>query len=272
VQAISSNHTSSLGDQFRALYKFRWLLAELVKTEIKLRYRRSTLGVVWTIMNPVLNALVLYFVFRAIFKFKTLGDIDFFPYVYSGVLLMNFFTQAIIQASEQLHVYSGVLRRVNIPGEIFVLAKVLGNIVNFLFGLVPLLVYYIITMHQVSWKIALAPFVVLSLTFIITAISIFLSVIYVYFRDIQHLMPIFMSLLFYITPVFYSLDMVGGRTREVMEMNPLVTYLDSFRNYLSITGSTNYRFILTVTVVGFVLMLFSMRFMERNRMKAVFLS
>jgi ABC-type polysaccharide/polyol phosphate export permease len=66
--------------------------------------------------------------------------------------------------------------------------------------------------------------------------------------------------------------MVGGRTREVMEMNPLVTYLDSFRNYLSITGSTNYRFILNVTVVGFVLMLFSMRFMERNRMKAVFLS
>ena len=269
---ISSQHHLSLGDQIRSFVRFRWLLVELVKTEIKLRYRRSTLGVVWTVMNPVLNALVLYFVFRAIFKFRTLGDIDFFPYVYSGVLLMNFFTQAVVQASEQLNVYSGVLRRVNIPGEIFVIAKVFGNIVNFLFGLIPLLIYFLITQHQVTWKIFFAPLVVLSLTFMISAISIFLSVIYTYFRDVQHLVPIIMTLFFYLTPVFYSIEMIGGRTRQVMELNPLVTYLDSFRNYLNITGSTNYKFIFLVTVFGICAMLLSMRFMERNRMKAVFLS
>jgi ABC-type polysaccharide/polyol phosphate export permease len=272
VQVISSQHHLSLGDQIRSFVRFRWLLVELVKTEIKLRYRRSTLGVVWTVMNPVLNALVLYFVFRAIFKFRTLGDIDFFPYVYSGVLLLNFFTQAIVQASEQLTVYSGVLRRVNIPGEIFVIAKVCGNIVNFVFGLFPLLFYFLLTQHQVTWKILLAPLVVLSLTFGISAISIFLSVIFTYFRDIQHLLPVIMAFFFYLTPVFYSIEMIGGRTRQVMELNPLVTYLDSFRNYLNITGSTNYQLILLLTLISIFTMFLSMRFMERNRMKAVFLS
>lgn len=223
-------------------------------------------------MNPILNALVLYFVFRAIFKFRSLGEIDFFPYVYSGILLMNFFTQALVQASEQLHVYSGVLRRVNIPGEVFVVSKVVGNIVNFIFGLIPLVVYFAVTRHPVTWKVLLAPFVVLSLSFIIAALAIFLSVFYVYFKDLEHLVPILMTLLFYLTPVFYSLDMVGGKTRQVMGLNPLVTYLDSFRNFLSISGSTNYRFIGAVTLLGILAMLLSMRFMEKNRMKAVFLS
>ena len=272
MRAIRSNENVPFIEQIRALISFRWLLIELVKTEIKLRYRRSTLGVIWTMMNPILNALVLYFVFRAIFKFRTLGDIDFFPYVYSGVLLMSFFTQAISQASEQLTANSGVLRRVNIPGEVFVIAKVLGNIVNFLFAFIPLILYFLITGHPMNWKLILAPLVVISLTFIVTAISIFLSVIYVYFRDLQHLVPIVLTLTFYLTPVFYSLEMVGGKTREIMELNPLVTYLDSFRNYLNITGSTNYKFIGLVTLLGVILLALAMRFMERNRMKAVFLS
>lgn len=272
MRVIRASQRVPLLEQLTSLIQYRWLLIELVKTEIKLRYRRSALGVIWTMMNPILNALVLYFVFRAIFKFRTLGDIDFFPYVYSGVLLLNFFTQSISQASEQLSVYSGVLRRVNIPGEVFVISKVLGNIVNFLFAFIPLIIYFLITQHPITWKIALAPLVVISLTFIVAAISIFLSVIYVYFRDLQHLVPILLTLIFYLTPVFYSLDMVGGRTKEIMELNPLVNYLDSFRNYLSITGSTNYKFIGLVTLLGIILMVVSMRFMERNRMKAVFLS
>lgn len=272
MRAVRSNQNTPFLEQLAALFRYRWLLIELIKTEIKLRYRRSTLGVVWTMMNPILNALVLYFVFRAIFKFRTLGEIDFFPYVYSGVLLMTFFTQAISQASEQLTVFSGVLRRVNIPGEVFVISKVFGNIVNFLFAFIPLIIYFLISGHPISWKIVLAPIVVISLTFIVSAISIFLSVVYVYFRDLQHLVPIILTLTFYLTPVFYSLEMVGGRTREIMELNPLVTYLDSFRNYLNITGSTNYKFIGLVTILGMILLALAMRFMERNRMKAVFLS
>ena len=272
MQAGRLRHQLKLRDQLHSLFRFRWLLVELVKAEIKLRYRRSALGVVWTVMNPVLNAIVLYFVFRAIFKFRTLGEIDFFPYVYSGVLLLTFFTQAVVQGAEQLHSYASVLRRVNIPGEVFVIAKIIGNSVNFVFGMIPLLVYFLITQHQVTWKIILSPLVVLSLGFIVTAIALFLSVIYVYFRDMEHLIPIIMTLLFYLTPVFYSLEMVGGRTRKVMELNPLVTYLDSFRNYLSITGSTNYKYLFASTLIGLLLMILAMRFMERNRMKAVFLS
>lgn len=140
-------------EQLRSLYKYRALFLELIRTEIKLRYRRSVLGVAWTVMNPVLNAIVLYFVFRAIFKFKSLGEVDFFPYVYTGVLVLNYLTRSVIEGSEQLHVYSGVLRRVNIPGEVFVIAKVLGNLANFIFGLLPLGIYFLFKLHTLNWNI-----------------------------------------------------------------------------------------------------------------------
>ena len=223
-------------------------------------------------MNPILNAVILFFVFRAIFKIRSLGEIDFFPYVYSGVLLVNFFTQAVTQASEQLTNNSAVLRRVNIPGEIFVVSSVISNIVNFLFGFIPLLLYFFITGHELSWTILGVPLLLLSLSFIVTPLALFLSVAYVYFQDLRFLVPVIMNLLFYLTPVFYDLEAIGGRTRVVMGLNPLVTYLQSFRSTLSINGSIHFPSILTFTIAGFYALYLALRFMERNRMKAVFLS
>jgi ABC-type polysaccharide/polyol phosphate export permease len=223
-------------------------------------------------MNPILNALVLYFVFRAIFKFRTLGDIDFFPYVYSGVLLLNFFTQSILQASEQLSINSPLLRRVRVPGEVFVLSSVCSNFINFFFGLVPLFIYFAFTGHFLTFKVFLIPLLLFSVALITLGISLFLSIAYVFFQDLKYFMPIITTLIFYISPVFYAIDMVGGKTRTIIGMNPLVIYLDSLRNFLSVTGSTNFRYIMFVTILGIIFTAGALKFSERNRMKAIFLS
>jgi ABC-type polysaccharide/polyol phosphate export permease len=85
-------------------------------------------------------------------------------------------------------------------------------------------------------------------------------------------MPIITTLIFYISPVFYAIDMVGGKTRTIIGMNPLVIYLDSLRNFLSVTGSTNFRYIMFVTILGIIFTAGALKFSERNRMKAIFLS
>lgn len=272
VRTIVAGQKKPLLAQLNTIWRFRWLFLELIRAELKLRYRQSFLGVAWTIMNPVLNATVLYFVFRAIFKMKSLGDIDFFPYVYSGVLLLGYITRAIIEGSEQLHNYSDVLRRVNIPAEVFVIAKVLGNLTNFLFGLIPLVLYYTIKMHSIDFAILWLPLIMMSITISVCSLAIFLSVLYVFFRDIQHLIPIAMNIVFYISPIFYSVEMIGGNTQKIVKLNPLIGYLDAIRYSLNINSQLNIMYLLLTTLLGIFLLILSLRFIEQNRMKAVFVS
>jgi len=272
MQKIVAGKRNSLAAQFRKIWIFRWLFLELIRAEIKLRYRQSFFGVAWTILNPVLNATVLYFVFRAIFKMRSLGDVDFFPYVYSGVLLLNFITRSVVEGSEQLHNFSDVLRRVNIPAEVFVIAKILGNLMNFMFGLIPLTLYYVFTGHAITRSVIWLPLIMLSISLSVSAAAIFLSVLYVFFRDIQHLIPIAMNIVFYISPVFYSVEMIGGNTQRIVRLNPIIGYLDSLRNSLNINSHLNLIYLIIATAFGAVFLLASMRFIENNRMKAVFVS
>lgn len=272
MKIVEAGRHQTLTTQFKNIWRFRWLFLELIRAEIKLRYRRSFLGIAWTVMNPVLNATVLYFVFRAIFKMKSLGEVDFFPYVYSGVLLFNYITRGIIEGSEQLHNFADVLRRMNIPAEVFVLAKILGNLANFIFGLMPLAIYYLLTNHSLNYSILKLPLILLSVTILISAVSIFLSVLYVFFRDVQHLMPIVMNIIFYISPVFYSIEMIGGTTQQIVRLNPIIGYLDGFRNSLNINSNFNLFFFLYSTIFSTGLLIASLRFIETHRMKAVFIS
>lgn len=272
MQNIKAGHHANLIEQINSFVKFRWLLIELVVTEVKLRYRKSFLGVLWTLMNPILSALVLFFVFREIFRVRDLGDIDFFSYVYSGVILITYFTQTIAQGSEQLIAQSGILRRVNIPPAIFIVAKILGNLINFLFAFLPLALYVAATQNNWTFKLFLAPIIALSMSLIILPICLFLSVAYSYFRDLQQIVPILLSLVYYLTPVFYSLNIVGGQARQLMELSPLLFYLDSFRYHLEIASSEKYRQIIIISCIGILLTVPAVKFLEKNRIKAVFLS
>lgn len=271
----------SWSDQIQSLLHYRWLLTQLVTTDLKLRYRKSFLGVVWSVMNPMLNALILFFVFRAIFKLtailvspdsRSLSEIDFFPYVYSGVLLVTFFTQSVLQGSEQIANHTYVLRRVNVPGEIFIISNVLTNTINFFLGLVPLFLYFVIRGHALTWSIILLPFLLSSLTLTALACALFLSIAYIYFQDLRYLMPVLMTLLMYLTPVFYDLGMIGGRTRMVIELNPLVTYLGAFREIMGIRGETSLLVLLIATLLSATAAFLGLRFVHHNRVKVIFLS
>lgn len=112
----------------------------------------------------------------------------------------------------------------------------------------------------------------LSITLSVSALAIFLSVLYVFFRDIQHLIPIAMNIIFYVSPVFYSVEMIGGNTQKIVRLNPLIGYLDAIRNSLSIDSQLNIAYLMSSTLFGILLLIVSLRFIEQNRMRAVFVS
>jgi ABC-type polysaccharide/polyol phosphate export permease len=216
--------------------------------------------------------VVLYFIFRAIFKFKSLGETDFFPYVYCGVLILNFITRAIVEGGEQLHISSTVLRKIRFPAEILVLAKVSGNLINLFLGIIPLLIYLIFSGGLLSFRILLTPFVLLPLALIVSAVAIMLSVAYVFYRDIEHLVPTLLNVLFYISPVFYSIDLIGGKTRSLVELNPLNNFLESFRFLYGVGDTLHLCYISCSLILGILLLCFSLRILEKNRMRVILVS
>ena len=254
------------------LYRFRSLLITLVKVEIKLRYRDSIFGILWTVLNPLINAVVLYFVFRAIFKMRSLDNMDFFPYVYLGILVLNFITRSIIEGSSQLHLNASILRKQNVPPEIFIVSKVLGNLLNFYLSIVPLLLYYLIKTYAINFNILLLPLISTVLTLLVSSISMFLSIFYLSYRDLEHLIPIFLNIVFYISPVFYTIDMIGGRTETIIKLNPIVYFLDALRFTFNIGGNSHLRFLLISLVIGMILFILALSYIKYNRKKAIFIS
>jgi len=272
VQPNTTSQHQGLVQQFKNLFFFRFLFIELIRSEIILRYRRSFLGVAWTVLNPIFLAVVLYFLFRAIFKFRTLGETDFFPYVYCGVLLLTFITRAIVEGSEQIHISAGVLRRTRFPSEILVLSKVCGNLINLFLGIIPLIVYLLLKNGLVGLRLLLIPPVLFPVLLLVSSIAIMLSVAYVFFRDIEHLMPTLLNILFYVSPVFYSIDLIGGNTRFLVELNPLNNILESFRYVFGAGLVFHTAYLLASSLFGFLLFCISLRVMELNRMRVLLVS
>lgn len=223
-------------------------------------------------MNPLVNALVLFFVFRTIFEVRSLGEVDFFPYVYSGVILVLFFTQTVSQASEQVAGAIEILRRAKIPAEVFILSKIFTNLIHFAFALIPLLLYFLMTKQTMTWGMLIAPLIVIPLVLCIFCISTLLSIAYVLFRDLQFIVPTLLTLSIYLTPVFYSIDMLGNQTQQILELNPLVWLLDSFRFHLGLNGIPHYSLLCLLTIFGFVTSIMALRLFERNRMRITFSS
>ena len=121
-------------DTFRAFWDYRELIQLLVKRDIAVRYKRSFLGLLWTLLNPLLTSLVLWFVFIEIFSARLPDGTQFAPYLLAGVLLVTFFTQGFNQAADSIAQGSGILMKIYVPPQVFAFAGAVSNAVNFCFG------------------------------------------------------------------------------------------------------------------------------------------
>ena len=255
---------------FKSIFNYRWLLFELIRVEFKLRYQSSFLGIIWMVLNPLLTAMVLFFVFRNVFQIRSINEVDFFSYVYSGVLILAFFTSALMDGSLQLRNNSSLLQRVNVPGETFVLAKIFSNLINFCISYAVLVLYMVLTNQDFS----IAALEVIPLTFSLVlntfALALLLSTLFSHFLDFEHLLRIFLMLLFYITPVFYSLEAITGISREILQFNPIFYYLEIFRGSLGIVSYDNFLFVVVSSAFGIVLLTIALRVFNNRHWKLAF--
>lgn len=219
----------------------RVLLYELVKTDFKLRYQGSFLGVVWSVLKPLLLFVVMYTVFVHFLKF-TDGTPQYPIVLLLGIALWAFFSEATSVGMQSIVGRGDILRKINFPKYIIILSAMTSSLISLSINLAVVIIFAIVTGIQFTSLVFLVPLNILQLFLLAFGCSLILSTLYVKFRDIGHIWEVFAQMLFYATPVFYPLSMVAGRelfgvsVSQILMLNPLAqTIQDARHNLISPT-------------------------------------
>lgn len=212
--------------ELRELWRYRDLLRLLVSNSIKTRYKRSALGVFWTLLNPLLTTIVLSIAFAQLFRFQIA---NYTIYLLVGLVIWGFFNQSTTQAMSTLIWGSSLIKRIYIPRTIFAIA-VLGNaLINLLLTLIPLGVIMLFTRHPFTLALLWLPLAILLMAMFTLGFSLLISTLAVYFVDVVDLYSIILTVWFYLTPVIYPLDIVPDKYAALVALNPMTLFLGLFR-------------------------------------------
>jgi ABC-2 type transport system permease protein len=222
-------------EMLRYFFRNRELIRLLVDKELKSRYRRSILGILWTLINPILSSLILWIVFVSIFKSRLANGTQFAPYLVAGVLTITFFNQGFLQSAESISNSSALFLKIRVKPQVFALATSLSNAVNFLFGIFALLLVSWISKAEMSVFAPLFILVALSLVLLTTGLGLIVGNLFIRFNDTKYIVTILLQLLTYMTPVFYPKEALGPVIKIIISINPLTSYLDVFRHVMNST-------------------------------------
>ncbi len=221
--------------EFQNLWSHRGLLRLLVNRELSVRYKRSSLGVWWTLLNPILTTAIMWVVFGQIFgqgRFGATGGEPYVVYLLAGVLFMTFFSQGLLATGSAITGSASILTKVYVPAEVFSFATALAGGANFLISLFPLLIVQLISGVGVPWTILLSPIPVLAMLALVTGLGMLVAAAAVRFYDVIELTRVVVILLTYATPVFYPIEIIPERFLGFVYANPLFSYLEVFRSLI----------------------------------------
>lgn len=207
--------------------KYRFLLYELVSRDIKVRYRRSVLGLLWTMLNPILMMIVMTIVFSNLFRF----EIEYYPvYLFTGNILFSFMTESTTNAMNSIDEGGSLIKKVYIPKYIFPVSKVFAGVVNFFFSIIAMFLVMIILRAPFHWTMLLIPVVMIYLIVFCIGLGMLLASIQVFFRDVAHFYSVITLAWMYLTPVFYPESLLRDHAEILLTLNPMAHYISYMRN------------------------------------------
>ena len=222
----SANRPPRVVEEARGLWAYRNLVRELVLRDIKVRYKRSVLGIFWTMLAPLLNMVALTLVFSALLK----QQIANYPvYFLTGSLFWTFFAQTTSSAASQTHESNDMAKRIFIPRSVFVVAALGVGLVNLALSLVPLLLILLVTgfpLYPTWWFL---PVSVLLVALFTAGVSFFLYTFASRFSDVRDMYLVLVQTLFFLTPIVYHPSIVPPRFRVALWANPMYYLVQTFR-------------------------------------------
>lgn len=212
---------------WQTFYKYRFLLQNLIQRDLRVKYRRSKLGIMWSVLNPLLMMCVMSAVFSYMFRF----DIEHYAvYLLTGQLLFTFFNESTTNAMGSILFSSALIKKVYVPKYIFPLEKICFAFVNLCFSMIALALVMVFSGVKFYATIPLAVFPIITLFAFSLGVGMFLSAASIFFRDVMHLWSIFTLALMYATPVFYPVSQLQPWMQSLMVLNPMYWYIATFRD------------------------------------------
>lgn len=206
--------------------QYIFVIKELTSREIKRKYARSYLGIVWSVLNPLLSMAVISLIFTQLFE----RSIENFPIYYlCGYILWQMFTGATNAAMTTLVDNKALLIKVKLPMEIFVLARVYTSLVNLGYSLVAFCVMLVVFDIEPKWTMLFFPVIVICLLLFALGIAYILATAYVFFGDVKHLYSVLLTLWMYCSAIFYPVDRLEGIVKKIIMNNPVFNYIDALR-------------------------------------------
>lgn len=210
----------------KSFKKYLFLLRQLVGRDFKTRYKRSVLGVLWSMLNPLLTMCVQYIVFANLFKW----DVNNYAvYLLIGTVAFNFFSEATQAALSSITGSASLITKVYIPTYVFPIAKVLSSCINLCFSTLALYLIIFIQGIPLNPYHLLIPVLYVLLVCFSIGIGLILSALMVYFRDTQFLYGVLIVLWMYLTPLFYPIDIIPEDMMVYYKLNPMYQYVTFFR-------------------------------------------
>ena len=242
--------------------KYIELLKQLVLKDIKLKYRRSYLGYIWSILNPLLMMIVLTVVFSNLFKF----DIpNFSAYLLTGQLIFGFVSEATSSSVTAIVHNASLIKKTYVPKYIFVLSKITSSLVNMLFAMIALILVMIFTQVEITLNVLWVPIIFLELYIFSLGLGLILSASTVFFRDIQYLWGVFTSIWMYLTPIIYPVSIISQEYRWWYDnLNPMVNYVEQFRDVILNSQSLSIESLSQGFIISIILLLFGIWFFNRK--------
>lgn len=211
----------------RLYQQYQFVFTELVKRDFKKKYKRSFLGVLWSMLSPLLMLLVLNFVFGTFFgrsqQYYTI-------YLFSGWLIFQFHNDATNGAMNSLMANASIFSKVKVPKYMFLFSRVASSSINFFLTLIIYFAFVIAYGLPITWKFITLLYPIACLFLLILGIGLILSALFVFFRDVQYLYGIFSMALMYATPIFYTTDIIGPEKAWIFYLNPLYYCVTYFRS------------------------------------------
>lgn len=221
---------------FNNIKKYTFLTKQLVMRDFKVKYKRSALGVLWSILYPLLTMAVMAIVFSQMFKFKVEG-VNYLVYLMTGLVMFNYFNEASNGAMTSVVANFSLINKVYIPKYIFPISKTLFVGINFSLTLIPLLLIILLTGSgdtkcYINIYYLLLPYAFLCMYIFTLGIGFILSTVSIFFRDMFYIYGVIITLWTYLTPIFYDIAMLPTKIQAILRWNPLYNFIDFARTII----------------------------------------
>ena len=206
--------------------KYNFLFTELVKRDFKKKYKRTVLGMLWSMLSPLLHLLVLSLIFTQFFGNTTP---HFTIYIFAGLLVFNFFSESTNGGMASLMGNANIITKIKAPKYLFLLSKNVSTVINFMLTLIIFFIFVAFDSLTFSPKFLLLIYPIITLILFNIGVGLILSALYVFFRDIQYLYDIFMRLIMFSSAIFYPVSNFSPQIQRLFLLNPVFAHIHYFR-------------------------------------------